>query len=241
MDRAWEVLKRLGPAGVLGVAWTSLPGLLSVLLYTYISTIGQWLRGHEEQGLVMYAVGFALLAGAGLVPTYAAAILGGWAFGFALGLPAALAGYAGGAVVGFLIARLASRDRVMELLRQHPRWQAVRDALVGGSWGKTFGIVTLVRLPPNSPFALTNLVLTSVRVPISAYLAGSLVGMAPRTGLVLYIASQFRTIDVGEAMKQQRPWWWLAIGIALTLIVLGVLGAIAQRALARMTGPRPAP
>jgi uncharacterized membrane protein YdjX (TVP38/TMEM64 family) len=112
----------------------------------------------------------------------------------------------------------------------------VRDALVGGSWLKTFGIVALVRLPPNSPFALTNLILASVRVRLSAFIVGSIVGMAPRTGLILYLASQFRTIDAGEAVKQEKPWWWFAGSIALGFIVLAILGLIARRTLDHVTG-----
>jgi uncharacterized membrane protein YdjX (TVP38/TMEM64 family) len=235
-----EIVKRLGPAGALGVAWSTIPALASILVFSYISSIGSWLRGHGWEGIAIYSVVFALTSGFGVMPTYSSAILGGWAFGFALGFPAAQAGYLGGAVIGYGVARLASRDRVTEILHEHPKWQTVRDALVGGSWLKTFSIVSLVRLPPNSPFALTNLVLASVRVRFSAFVAGSIIGMAPRTGLVLYLASRFREGDAGAAVKQQTPWWMYAAGIVLGLVVLGVLGLISRRALERVTSAKSA-
>jgi uncharacterized membrane protein YdjX (TVP38/TMEM64 family) len=233
---AAEEFKKLGAAGVLGLVWAFLPLAGSLVLYTYLSSVGAWLRGHEEAGLFVYAGAFAVLAGLGMMPTYATAILGGWAFGFATGYPAALCGFLGASLVGYAVARRASQDRVTGLIDGKPRWKAVREALVGGSWRKTFLIVTLVRLPPNSPFALTNLVLASVRVPFSAYVLGTLVGMAPRTGLVLYIASTLRDHLVEDVAKAKKPWWLIAAGIGLSLVVLVVIALISKRALERVTG-----
>lgn len=228
-------VKRLGPAGVLGLLWLFLPPLGSIVLYAYLNTVGTWLRGHESEGIVLYIVCFAVLAGLGVMPTYASAILGGWAFGFLHGFPAALCGFLGASMIGYAVARAASQDRVTRLIKEKPRWEAVREALVGGTWGKTLLIITLLRLPPNSPFALTNLVLSSVRVPLTAYALGTLIGMAPRTGLVLYIASTLRDQVVSEAVDAKKPWWLIAAGIGLSLVVLGVIGLIAKHALDRVT------
>lgn len=241
------VVGKLGPAAPLAVAWAVLPPLGSVVLFMYLGTIGAWLRGHEAAGIVLYASAFAVLAGMALLPTYASAILGGWAFGFGLGFPAALAGFCGGAIIGYLIARGAARDRAVKLIEEHEKWRIVRDALIGdtsagrdghGFW-KMLGVVALVRLPPNSPFAITNLVMASVKVRFVPYLLGTLIGMAPRTGAAVYIAATLREMAADEVAKQ-RPWWWIGVGIVLTLIVLGVLGSVAGRALRRVAGRRAA-
>lgn len=237
------VVGKLGPAAPLALAWAVLPPLGSIVLFMYMGTIGAWLRGHEAAGLVLYAGAFAILAGLALLPTYASAILGGWAFGFALGYPAALAGFCGGAAIGYFIARGAAQDRAVKLIEQHEKWRIVRDALIGdtsdgrsghGFW-KMLGVVALVRLPPNSPFALTNLVMASVKVRFIPYLLGTLIGMAPRTGAAVYIAATLRQM-AAEDVAKQRPWWWVAVGIVLTFVVLGVLGAVAKRALSRVAG-----
>ena len=65
----------------------------AVLLLGYLSSIGPWLQGLGGRGVAVYVAGFALLGGFALLPTYAPAILGGWAFGDRLGIPAALAGF----------------------------------------------------------------------------------------------------------------------------------------------------
>jgi uncharacterized membrane protein YdjX (TVP38/TMEM64 family) len=220
---------------VLGLVWAVVPAVCGSLLLVYANRVGEWLRSHEGNGPAIYALGFILLSGLGILPTYASAILGGWAFGLAIGLPAALVGFLGGSVVGFVIARRASGDRVERIIAEKESWRAVRDALVGGSFLRTLGIITLLRLPPNSPFAITNLVLASVRVPLSAYVLGTLIGMTPRTAVVVYIATLFQGMTAEKAAKQ-TPWWYYVIMGAASLLVLLVIGAIAKAALRRVTG-----
>jgi uncharacterized membrane protein YdjX (TVP38/TMEM64 family) len=237
----WDHAVRLGPASLLAVGAGVLPPLGSILLFANINQVGEWLRSHGTQGVVMYVVGFAFFAGVALLPTYSSAILGGWAFGFAVGLPAALVGFLGGALIGYGVARPTSAGRVQKLLEEKPQWRAVRDSLVGGNRGRALLIVTLLRLPPNSPFALTNLVLASVRTPLWVYLLGTLIGMTPRTALVLWIASQVQGKMADEAAKG-KPWWWIIVGVGATVVVLGIIGMMAKKALARVTaGAVPAP
>jgi uncharacterized membrane protein YdjX (TVP38/TMEM64 family) len=232
-DSAGKVIRELGPAAILAAMASTLPPIGSLVLFTYIDTVGTWLRQHES-GVGIYIAGFAVLAGLALLPTYASAILGGWAFGLKLGFPAAMAGFLGASLIAYAIGRPTAATRVEAVLQSRPKWRAVRDALVGGSSLRCLGIVTLLRLPPNSPFALTNLVLSSSRVPLWIYALGTVVGMAPRTGLVLFVASRVRDHVASEAAKTS-PWWIVAIGIAATLAVLVVIGIISKRALDRVT------
>ncbi len=233
-----SIFEKLGLAGWLAVVASVMPALGGFALLGTLGVVGPWLRGHEVIGVVLYVSAFALFAGLALLPTYAQAVLGGWAFGFAGGLPAALLGFFGGSLIGYEVGRRASGDRVMKLLEEHPKWKAVRDALVGGEQGagfwRTLGIVTLVRIPPNSPFALTNLVLSSVRVPRVAYALGTLVGMAPRTAVAVFLASEIEGSLSRDAIP--RPWWFWVSAVGVSVAVLGILYLIANRALARVVG-----
>jgi len=141
-------------------------------------------------------------------------------------------GFVGGALIGYTSGRLASGNRVDAIVAEKPRWKAVRDGLVGGTFLKSLGIVTLVRLPPNSPFAITNLVLASVKVPLAAYILGTAAGMLPRTALVVFLASKLQ----GELAEKAsaKPWWMIPIGIAMLLGVFYILKVVAERALARL-------
>jgi len=181
-----------------------------------------------------------VLSGLALLPTYAQAILGGWAFGIGVGLPAALAGFFGGSLIGYAVASRFASERAMAVLDEHPRWMAVRDALVGdgagsGFW-RTLGIVSLVRLPPNSPFALTNLLMASVRVPRLAFALGTLIGMAPRTAVVLYLATLIQGEISRDAVRGAKPWWFVPLAIVLAIVVLVVIMRIANRAVQRVVG-----
>lgn len=234
LELAWTFVRRLGPAAVLGAGALALPPLGSIALFYYLNEIGVWLRSHGSSGVAIYAVAFAILAGLAVLPTYASAILGGWAFGPAIGFPAALCGYLGGALIGYYVGRAGSGDRVDRIIKEKPKWEAVRHSLVGCGFLRTLLIVTLVRLPPNSPFALTNLVLSSVKTNVFAYALGTLLGMAPRTGVVLYIASRFAGMSATDA-ADKKPVWLLVVGAILAIAVLVVIGKIANKALHQVT------
>lgn len=235
-------MQRLGPMGPLGIAAALLPAAGGFALLGTLHIVGPWLRDMGSLGVGLYALAFAVLAGLALLPTYAQAILGGWAFGFAIGFPAAMAGFFGGSLIGYAIARRASGERAMQILKEHPKWIAVRNALVGGDEGagflKTLGIVALLRLPPNSPFALTNLVMAAVKVPRIPFAIGTLIGMAPRTALAVYVASLIEGEINKSAVAASRPGWMVYAAIGASVVVLIIVGAIAKRAIDKVTaGP----
>jgi len=225
-----EIFRRLGGLGVLALLAATLPAIAGFLLLSYRQEVADWLLTHPDRAVVIYTTAFALLAGLAVLPTYAQAIIGGFVFHFQVGFPAALGGFVGGALIGYAIARAVGGDRAAAIIAEHRKWQVVRDALVGGGFWKTLAVVFLVRVPPNSPFALTNLVLAAIRVPPVQYALGTLLGMAPRTALAVYAGSQLKGLtDVG------MPKWMFWVGVVVTLAVLGVLGAIIQRAVHRAT------
>jgi uncharacterized membrane protein YdjX (TVP38/TMEM64 family) len=226
-----STLKRLGPVAWLGLLASTLPPLGSIVLLTKIEPISQWLRQSDTIGPLVYIAGFTLFAGLALLPTYATAVLGGWAFGWVVGLPCAMLGFMGASMLAYFIARRASGDRVKRVLADNAKWNAIARALFGSGKGKTLLIVSLVRLPPNSPFALTNLVLASVGVPLPLYLLGTFLGMLPRTAAVVYAASHLQQLSFEDG----ADWRWFALGIAVTIGVLWVLWYISRRALERVT------
>lgn len=232
------LMQRLGLAGLLGIGALILPPLGGFTLIAYMPEVSAWLKSHQDAGIFIYTGAFIVLAGLALLPTYAQAALGGFAFGMFFGLPAALLGFTGGAALGYEIARRASGDRVLKILREKPKWQAIRDALVKDherrSFWKTVGMVALLRCPPNSPFALTNLVMASVRVPRAPFALGTCIGMIPRTAVAVYIGHAFGLSAEGGF---DTPLWLKVTGIVAMLVVLVVVMEIAERAVNRMISP----
>jgi uncharacterized membrane protein YdjX (TVP38/TMEM64 family) len=116
----------------------------------------------------------------------------------------------------------------MCVINSHPKARAVYSALLGAGYWKALLTITLIRLPPNSPFAMTNLALAATRVPFSAYVLGALIGMTPRTAAMIYIGSQLKDLsDTGA------PWWYFWAGLFLALVVLGVIGHVVNQAVSK--------
>lgn len=232
-----SLVRALGPTGLLGAAWTAGPAVCGTLLLVNLGPVSEWLLLHPSLGLALFTVAFVLGAGLGFLPTYAQSILGGWVFGLPLGLPAALVGFTGGGLLGYHVARRVSKDRVEERIDHNPKARAIRDALVGrGPW-RTLLIVVLLRLPPNSPFALANLAMAAAGVPLPAFLAGTFLGMLPRTAVAVALAAAAAATgaeDIQTFVRHQGP-GLLVAGVVGGMAVLGVIGAIARRALRHVT------
>lgn len=217
----------------LSAAWFTLPALFSIGLFAYLGPVSDWLRSHGNAGLAVAALGFALTAGLGLMPTYAQAVLMGWVFGTAAGLGVSVVGYVGGAVLGWAVCRAVARDEVRALIDAEPRWRVVRSALVDASLARTVGLVALLRFPPTSPFAFTNMLLAATGVRFGPMIAGSLLGMLPRTAVAAWFGAQGAATgaqDLKDLMqKQGLP--AVIVGVVLIVAVLAVLQHIGKRAL----------
>ena len=210
-----------------------LPFFSGLVLVGLLTTIAPVLRAHWGWGVPLYVGAFVLLAGLALVPTYALALLGGWTFGFAVGFPAALVGYMGGAWLGYELGRRTAGTRVIELLQEHPKWDAVFHALLTGRPVHVVTLIALVRLPPTFPFAPLNLLLAAARVTPRHYLLGSFLGMAPRTVVTVYLASRASRLDLATVHDR----WFLLGALLATALVVAILAHISNRALKQMTRP----
>lgn len=232
------VATQLGATSILAVIASFMPAIAGIYLLANIGPVSEWFKGHGDAGLVVYIAGFALLSGLALLPTYAQAVLGGYAFGMIAGVPAALCGFLGGSIIAYEIGRVSSRDRIEGLLSKSPKWRAVRDALVGSRKEddllKSIGTVTLLRLPPNSPFALMNLLLSAIGVPRLAYVIGTCIGMTPRTAAAVAIGAGIQQALTKEAIDQAMPKWMWYAGAGVSIVIVLIIGSIANKAIERV-------
>jgi len=226
----WSVLARLGRLGPAAAATAFLPPLGSLVLLATMHESAPWLRAQGLAGLMLFVGGFSVLGGIALLPTYGPSVLGGWAFGLPMGLSATLAGFLGAAAIGFAIARHLSGDRLVRVLDEYPRGRALHRALLAATPARTALVVALLRLPPNGPFAMTNLLLAASGIGWVPYLAGSLIGLAPRVATAVIVGANLSTLDV-QHLERGGP---ALLGIAVSIAVLLILGWLANRAIQRV-------
>jgi uncharacterized membrane protein YdjX (TVP38/TMEM64 family) len=226
------MLRRLGPAGPIAVAVTVLPPLGLIVLITLCAATGfpTWLRENPGPGLPLYTLAFWVV-GICFVPTNAYSTLGGWCFGFGPGFVAAMLGYVGASLISYTIMLRVSRGHVLALVREYPKLDAVRRALLESSPLRTQFIVALLRISPASPFAISNFALASSGVSWRDFLVGTAIGMVPRTLAVVYVASTLVSLD----FKDAKEWWMVAPGFAATAAVFGIITWLARRELNRVT------
>jgi uncharacterized membrane protein YdjX (TVP38/TMEM64 family) len=212
------------------------PPLGGFILLATLTSLGPWLRNHGIEGLLIYFLLTGFLMGVSFVPTYSCAILAGWAFGFAIGFPLAVVTITVAGMVAYALGRWIARDRVLDLVMEQPKWAAVVRSLLGQDPRRTLLVVTLLRIPPQSPFAIVNFALAAAKVRLFAYSAGTFLGVIPRTALACYAAAQLEQLrfkDIGDR-------WTLVFGLVATVGACTALGVLGHRALRSVTAPPPA-
>ena len=137
-------------------------------------------------------------------------------------------------LLAYAVGRWIARDRVLEIIRERPKWQAIYQALVGKHFRRTLLVVSLMRLPPLSPFALANFALAAARVPLGTYTLGTFLGILPRTIAATFAAAQLEQLDLNNLGQA----WVKMVGIGLTIAACIGLGVVANRVLREMTSAK---
>lgn len=223
--------KELGTLTPVAVVSTFLPVVGSSILLATAYPLGYWLRENWEIGTGLYVFGIFFFCGLALLPTNVIGILGGWAFGFRLGIALLISGIVGAALASFLINSRIVGDRLPDIFGAHPKAKAIYRALLGQSARRTILIIFLLRLSPAMPFALTNFLMASARVPLKSFLIGTFLGMLPRSSAVVFVGAGLSELS----FDSREDAWLLIFGIIATLVSIFVIGLISKRALERLT------
>ena len=217
------------------IAWSVLPLTCGLILLANIDSAHHWLGGEDLNAAIIFAASYAVLTGLGILPTYAATIVGGWVFGVELGFSACAAGYLGGSTIGFGISKLVCSDHVATWIDSRKRWRIIRKTILEENKWKATGIIALIRLSPSGPFAVTNLVLAACGAGWTEFLIGSSVGIAPRTLFACFMAASASATGATDIQTLAKNQGYLAVivGIVIFIVTLAVIGVIARAALDR--------
>lgn len=159
-----------------------------------------------------------------LIPGWIFPIAAGALFGGLWGMLVTLAATAASAVAGFIATRYVLREKADHLARKHRLFRAFDQAVGKEGWR----VVALLRLSPLLSFGMKSYFFGLTRVPLGAYLAGTMAGMLPGLALKVYVGSAGRDVLHGGGPLQ---WAMLGTGIAATVIATVVVTRVTRKRL----------
>lgn len=177
--------------------------------------IGPMLRSLAEQPWApLLVIGIYLVGGLIAFPVTVLIAATAAAFGPAAGLAYATVGSLASAIVTYAVGVTLGRETLRGLLG--PRLKRVQRNIVSG------GVlaVAAVRLVPIAPFTVVNLVAGASEVKLGAYVAGTLLGMAPGLLAMSALGHQFVRI-----LSEPKPGEF-AILFAVVLLWLAIAGGV---------------
>jgi len=183
-------------AGAIMLAWVLDATEVGATLHR--DWIDHHVLGHGPAGYVILLALTAFVTAVGF-PRQIPSLLAGYAFGAMVGFLVALAGTTAGAAAAYTYARLLGRGVVPRRLRR--KMSRVERMLARGP----LTVVLMIRLMPVGSNLLVNLVAGLVRLPPLAFLAGSVLGFVPQT---------FVFALMGKGLRVD-PGWRIALAVAL--------------------------
>src|SRR5687767_4686893 len=212
--KIYGYLKELGNLTPIAFLTTFLPIPGGLVLLAFAIPLGNWLRTNWEIGMPLYLLGILIFCGLAILTTNIIGVIAGWAFSFDLGLAVLITGVVGAALISFFIHSRIVGDRLPQVFERHPKAKAIYEALVGQSVWRTTLIIFLIRMSPAMPFALTNFLMASARVPVKSFIVGTFFGMLPRSSVVVFVGSGLSELS----FNNPENFWLLILGIAATII-----------------------
>ena len=177
--------------------------------------IGPMLRSlAQEPWAPLLVIGIYLVGGLIAFPITVLIAATAAAFGPAAGLAYATVGSLASAVVTYAVGVALGRETLRGMLG--PRLKRVQRKIVSG------GVlaVAAIRLVPLAPFTVVNLVAGASDVKLGAYVAGTLLGMAPGLLVMSALGHQFVRI-----LSEPKP-GEIAILFAVVLLWLAIAGGV---------------
>lgn len=231
ISKAYHFVRELDRVAVLSLATAVVPIVNSTLLLVFAPSAGSWLRENWQIGTMIYVLFAWLVCGFALLPTNVIGILCGWAFGFPLGIALHMLAIVGASLISsYFLAPLVGNN-FQEFLEHHEKAKVLYKSLLKRNFRRTTLIITLLRLSPAMPFALTNLLMAAARVPLSSFLIGTLIGMLPRSAAVVFFGAGLSELNFNEPFNV----WMFAFGFVATLISVIIISYFSKQALAKMT------
>lgn len=147
----------------------------------------------------------------------------GYLFGLQTGCAIVIAAGFTAACIGFLLARTLLAPQVSKMAAENEMFQNINKAIER----EGFTIILLLRLSPLLPFALSNYVFGTTKVPFKDFALATAIGFTPGATALVYLSTQARELATEGATQ---PWYVYAAGVAFTFGLLKVVTDVASKA-----------
>lgn len=178
---------------------------------TELREAGWWL-------IPVYLMIAGTLIGLALLPSHLTSLLSGFLFGFAGGFPLALGAVLIGSGLGYMLSRRYAGGDLRKLADRSKWGRRLATGLIDAPDLKAIFVVALVRLPSQVPFALGNVLAASCGVRLLPLVVGTVLGMAPRVGLVVWVGAELSRWELGAPIPSPLLW-----AVAASLVGFGGL------------------
>lgn len=231
MKAGWvDTLKAGARPAVVTAAAAGLPVVGVIALGVYGPAIAGWLEAQPAAvGVAVIVLAGAVLCGLALLPTHAVSLAAGYLLGAVAGPGVAWLAVIGASALGYVVGGRLAGPGAVAAMDGHPRFSALRAALLEDSPRAAAVCVGLLRLTPIAPFAATNAALAALRVEPGRYLLGTAVGMGPRIAVVAWLGAGMAELD----WQSPAAPGLLVLGVVATVLVLVLIGRAARVAMRR--------
>ena len=221
-----KLFRDAGRTGWVALITLLLPIIGTAFLLIYLVELEAIFRGQEDYKVIIFLFATMLLVGTSVLPSYVAGIAGGWIFGFSMGLVTSLTGIVLAAVFGFWLSRFLVCERFVIQIGSFEKYKNL-EALLKKKKFHTITLIALIRLSPIFPFALTNVIMASLKMPIAPFLSGTMVGMLPRTAAAVLFGSELLKLS----FENPADSWLVCLGLLGTFFLVYFLARIANKPL----------
>ncbi len=134
-----------------------------------------------------------------LTPATYIALISGYFIGWA-GLCGLVPSYLLASLIGFYLAGKLDRGKFLNLLNENKKITNIMHNLKT----EEFWVIFFCRISPATPFAMMNVFLSFMKVNLKNFLTGGMLGMLPRTILMVWLGTQANDI-VKMLRREQEP------------------------------------
>lgn len=177
-----------------------------------------YIRGFGLTEWMLVFAGSCFTMAFALTPTTVVSLAAGFFLGWTALLPL-VAAYTVASIIGYVAARFVDRGRLVETISEITNSRDVIDRMREGGWL----LVVSSRLSPVLPFAVMNLVLSALRIPLGLFVVAGLAGMLPRTVISVWAGMQFGAITSVFREADTLP---VAQAAVIALTVASILGIV---------------